>query len=94
MRAVAEKAEERDPVLRIGDSEFADGREKEKVKGERGGDRSEGCFDEPPGARDHQYQQQVREADCGRIVRNYEIRAERDDSHAREGNEQAQRQPA
>ena len=89
-----EKAEERDPVLRIGDREFSDGREKEEVKGERRGDGCEGCFGEAPGAGDHQDQQQVSEANCGGIVRNYGIRGERDNSHARERNQQAQHKPS
>ncbi len=66
-----EKAEERDPVLRIGDGELSDGRQKEEIEGERGGDGSKRGFGQAPGAGDQQHQQQISETNRGGIVRNY-----------------------
>ena len=72
-----EKTEERDPVLRVGDGELSDGRQKEEVESERGGEGGERGFDESPGAGEQQDQQQICEADRGGIVRNYRVRDER-----------------
>ena len=48
-----QKAKKRHPVLRIGNGELSNRREKEEVEGERGGDGSQRGFGQAPGAGDH-----------------------------------------
>jgi hypothetical protein len=76
----------------IGDGELSDGRQKEEIEGERRGDGGQGCFGEAPVARNQQDQEQVGEAHGGGIMRNGEERSGRDDGHAGQRQQQAQRE--
>ena len=64
-QAGAEKRDEGDPVLRVGDGELSDGREKVIVEAEHRRDRGDGGEGEPPGGGDGQDADEVGEAGGG-----------------------------